>query len=318
MRAITEPDTDARAARTAAMSSATWLAVTLSAIVLIAMSHILLAWRLDLLGIYRDPRGRSLVTSRHEGKAKYLLNQAYVPANFDALIIGASASTNWRARDLSGYRFYDESLDGGNATEERKLVEQALPKGHFKLAIVCLFPRITQTHGYNDGIDQVSRLEALGSIGALSMEYDLIANRIGHRPSTFYPDGSHDLPVHNPPPANLNLPKMDVSQDKIAQTDYEELVQELMTTGTRVIYVTYPVYGPFYDSNREALQDYLKSISNIMPPAPIIDFNTSEYAAFRNDNSNYIDEFHLSAKGADTLTQFLDARLEQILSSKQN
>jgi len=32
-------------------------------------------------------RGRALITSEHERKAKYLLNQAYVPANFDALII---------------------------------------------------------------------------------------------------------------------------------------------------------------------------------------------------------------------------------------
>jgi len=154
------------------MSASLWLAMTLGLIALLIGLHILLAWRLDLFGIYRDPRGRALITSEHERKAKYLLNQAYVPANFDALIIGASASVNWHSNYFTGYRFYNESIEGGDASEERRLVDQALPQGHFKVALVALTPRVTALHILQDGFDQVTRTEVLGSISSLGVEYD--------------------------------------------------------------------------------------------------------------------------------------------------
>ena len=144
-----------------------WLAASLGLMVLLAGVSILLAWRLDIYGILRDPAGRQLITSEHERKAKYLLNQAYVPANYDALIIGASASVNWHGEYLTGYRFYNESVEGGDASEERKLVEQALPRGHFRVALVGLYPRITGLHLLQDGFERVNRTEALGSLSSL-------------------------------------------------------------------------------------------------------------------------------------------------------
>ena len=153
---------DATTTPAARLSSRRWLLWTLLLLALVVGAELALAWRLDVFGILRNPAGRALITSSHERQAKYLLNEAYVPENFNALIIGASASVNWRPQRLTGYRFYDESLEGGNATEQRKLVELALRRGHFQVALVGIFPRITGSHELQDGLDQVNRSEALG------------------------------------------------------------------------------------------------------------------------------------------------------------
>lgn len=297
------------------MSSGRWLIATFGFIALLIGINIAVAYSMDLFGIFRDPHGRALITSDHERKAKYLLNQAYVPANFDALIIGASASVNWRSTALTGFRFYNESLEGGDASEERRLVEQALPKGKFKVAIVALYPRITALHVLQDGFDKVSRAEVLGSVSSLGMEYDTIANGIRHRPPVFFPDGGHELPIHAPPDPNDLGPKLDGTQDPEAVADYRALVQELLDRGVLIVYVTNPVFGPRYEYNRDVMTRYMQSVAETMPPAPVIDFNAPEYAWFRNDPRNFIDDVHLSAAGADTLSRILNTRLQEILQA---
>jgi hypothetical protein len=297
------------------MPAGRWLAMTLTLAALLVGINLAVAWRMDVFGIFRDPTGRKLVSSEHERKAKYLLNQAYVPDNFDALIVGASASVNWRTGDLTGFRFYNESLEGGDASEERRLVEQALPKGHFKVAIVGLYPRITSLHLLQDGFDQVKKAEALGSISSFGIEYDAIRDRIHPRPATFFPDGSHVLPTHGSPGADQVFAPIDIQQDSIAVEDYRALVQELMDRGVRVIYVAYPLYGRFYEASKDAMETYMSLAKASMPPAPLIDFNSPQYASFRNDPQNYIDEIHLSAQGTAKFSLLLDAKIHEILGN---
>jgi hypothetical protein len=295
------------------ISPSRWLIITFGLIALMIGAQIFIAWRMDLFGIFRDPRGRALITSEHERKAKYLLNQAYVPANFDALIVGASASVNWHPSDLTGYKFYNESLEGGDASEERRLVEQALPLGHFKIALVGLYPRITSLHVLQDGFDKVSRTEVLGSINALGLEFDAFMNRIHPRPQVYFPDGSHKLPSHMPPGPNQAGGRLDLNADSEAAEDYRAVVQELIDHGIRVIYVASPLYGPHYAINQDTMATYMQSVMHTMPPAPIIDFNAPEYTSFRDDPNNYIDEIHLSPTGADKISALLNTRMHQIL-----
>ncbi len=311
-----QPSTlDAAPATAAKLSSGRWLLWTLALLALAAGAELALAWRLDVFGVLRDPAGRALITSSHERQAKYLLNEAYVPENFNALIIGASASVNWRPRRLTGYRFYDESLEGGNATEQRKLVESALQRGHFQVALVGIFPRITGSHELQDGLDQVNRAEAFGSLAAFNIELERLVDTLRHRTPTFYPDGSHEMPSTKPEPPKV---KMNMNQDPQAVEDYRALVQELIAHGVRVIYVVYPVYTPAYDFNRDALLAYRKHFPATLPPAPIIDLNAPEYKSFRDDPANYIDEIHLSRTGADKLTGLINTRMHQLLASHEH
>ncbi len=305
--------------KTAREISATWwLAMFFGLLVLLIGGNMLVAWRMDVFGILRDAHGRSLITSDHERKQKYLLNQAYVPENFDSLLIGASASVNWHMSPMDGYRFYNESLEGGDGSEERKLVEQALPAGHFKAAVVVLYPRLTALHLLQDGFDQVKRSESLGSLSLLGVEYDVLHARLTHVPAAADPDGSHAVPVHASPSATDKFPVWEdgFGSDAQARNDYRALVEELVASGTKIVYVTYPMYEPGYEPNKEKYDRYLADIRQILPPAPLIDFNGPEYFSFRNDASNYIDDVHLSASGTEKFSRMLRDQVAKALAGK--
>jgi hypothetical protein len=290
-----------------------WLLAMFALIALIIGLNMIVAWRMDVFGVLRNPQGRSLITSRHERKAKYLLNQAYVPANFNALVIGSSASVNWPMENFTGYRFYNESLEGGDATEERMIVDHALETGQFKVALVGLYPQITHVHEFEDGLDQANRSEALGSLDAFDIQEEVLMNRLTHRQPGFYPNGSHDLPgllLRLPQPGD---PKLDVIQDAKAVEDYRGLVGDLTAHGVRVIYFYYPLLQWNLEYNRDGMNSYVQSVAQNMPPKPTIDFNSEEYASFRSDVGNFVDGVHLSRKGANLLTQMLDQRTREIL-----
>jgi hypothetical protein len=300
------------------ISATLWLIAFFGMAALVVGINLLAAWRMDVFGILRDAHGRSLITSDHERKEKYLLNQAYVPENFNALLIGASASVNWHMEPVDGYRFYNESLEGGDATEERKLVEQALQTGHFGAAVVVLYPRLTQLHLLQDGFDQVKRSEALGSLSLLGVEYDVLHERLMHVPATSYPDGSHAVPVHAPPrPTDkFEVWSHDFGSDAQALKDYRALVQELADKGVRIVYVTYPMYEPGYEPNKDAYDRYITAMRKDLSPGPLIDFNAPEYFDFRNDANNYIDLVHLSASGAEKFIGILKTQVEKSLSGE--
>jgi hypothetical protein len=297
-------------------TSRRWLLAFFGLSCLLIAVNAFVAYRMDIYGIFRDSRGRALVTSEHERKGKFLLNQAYVPVNFDALIIGASSQVNWHADYLTGYRFYNESIEGGDASEERRLVEQALPHGHFKVALVGFYPRTTQLHVLQDGFDQVERSEAFGSINSLGTEYDIVMDRIRHRSAQFFPDGSHVLPIHKPPTPDSVRTRMSIDPDPVAVEDYRALIQELAASGTRIVYVIDPLYDPQFQFNRGVYEQYKQFIHTTMPPAPVIDFNAPEYTEFRKDANNFIDDVHLSATGAETISHILNERLQQVLNTK--
>src|SRR6202789_2167256 len=267
------------------ISAIQWLIGFFGLAVLLVGINMLIAWRMEVFGILRDAHGRALITSDHERKQKYLLNQGYVPENFNALLIGASASVNWYMSPMAGYRFYNESLEGGDGTEERKLVEQALPTGHFQAAVVVLYPRLTALHLLQDGFDKVKRSEALGSLSLLGVEYDVLHERLTHVKAAASPDGSHAVPVHAPPRPTDKFPVWEdgFGSDAQAREDYRDLLQELAAKGVKIVYVTYPMYEPGYEPNKEKYDQYLAEIRQILPPGPVIDFNAPEYFSFRND-----------------------------------
>src|SRR4051812_25224050 len=118
-----------------------WLLITALTVVAVVCLQLVVCYEMDIYGLFRDPHGREIAVSDVDSDRvmKFLLNQRYVPSNFDGLVIGASNTINYRLTAVQSYRLYNESLEGSNASEERILVEQALHRGHFKIAIVCLY-----------------------------------------------------------------------------------------------------------------------------------------------------------------------------------
>lgn len=297
---------------TKTMSPRAWIVSVLGIVALLVGVNLFIAWRVDPFGILRDPRGRALYNSRHERKAKYLLNFKYVPENFDGLVIGASASANWQLEGLSPYHFYNESMLGADGTEERKLVEKALETGHFKVALVGISRGVTDRHDLQDGLDEVNPHEAFGSIYSYAMMLDRLHDTLLHRKSDFYPDGSWQFPQHT-----LELPKGAYKRTPIdarAAEDYRILVNELIAHGVRIIYVVSPHFGLDLDGSRQILDEYTRNFLATMPPAPVINFNDDQYAAIRADPNNMIDEDHLATPGVPIYSRLVMQRMQEILN----
>jgi hypothetical protein len=306
----------ARATRT--LSSRTWVLATLGLVAIVVGLNLLVAWRLDIFGLLRDPRGRQLTNSRHERKAKYMLNFHYVPENFDALVIGASAQANWRLEGLSQYRFYNEAVLGADGTEERMLVEKALERGHFKVALVGISRNLTERHDLQDGLDQANPHEALGSLYAYITIFDRLHDRLLHRRSDFYPDGSWEFPQHKLQIPSASQRRAQIVLDQKAFDDYRIMVQELLAHGTRVVYVVAPHYrlemdGSAQSGTEEAIQAYTRFFLASMPPAPVIDLDDPKYNAIRDNPNNMIDEDHLSDAGVPIVSKLVIERMHQAL-----
>jgi len=297
------------------ISPGLWLACFACGLVLVLAVNFAVAYQMDVFGIFRDPMGRELVTPDHERKAKYLLNQHYVPENFDSLVIGASASVNWDLMALKGFRFYNESMEGADATEERRLVEEALNQGHFRVALVVLHPVLTQQHLLQDGFDQAKVSEALGSLSSLTVEYSVLESHFRKLSEQGLPDGSKHYPFKMPPPA-VGVVQVEPVVDPVAVEDYRALVTELMAHGVRVIYVTYPLYEPTLKLNLRLYADYNAALLAHLPNAPLIDFAAPQFVEFRSNPENYFDEIHLSGIGSERLSKMLNEQMQTILQGR--
>jgi hypothetical protein len=310
----TSPPSTTATVTSTPLNPGVWLTGAIGATALIVLLNIFVAYRMDVFGVFRDTHGRRLFTAAHERKAKYLLNERYVPQNFDALVVGSSTSINWRTTEFTGYKFYNESLEGGNAVEEKILVDEALKTGHYKVALICLHPHLTSARVLNDGLDAVDKSEALGSELSFRMEFHALRDRFqGPRAPYFFPDGSHDMPERVPKPPNEGEAMVGSVPDDVSVKALRELVQELVSSGTRIVYVVSPLYGANYEINRKVMTDYLTMGKQDFYVAPVIDFNDPEYQSFRYEPKNFIDEVHLSAQGTATLSRLINSRMHQAL-----
>lgn len=294
------------------MSYSRWLLIVLSLIVATAVVIVGLSYSMDVFGVFRDARGRNLSVHVNERTAKYLLNENYVPQNFDGLLIGSSVSANWNTDAIDNAHVYNESIDGGNATEERLLVEQALPKGHFKFALCLISPFITRSHILNEGgMGKPSHREALGSINILREEWAALLDMSGLEKPAFFPNGSKRLDT--PKSAHPRFPAAAFNIDRESLNDYKSLISELRTRGVRIIFVSPPMAESLYVDNRRFLDEYIKQSGLIANQDAFIDFNSDSYSSFRSHASNFDDGIHLSEAAAQELSSYLSTEIRRAL-----
>ncbi len=297
------------------MTSRIWILRTFVAIAVILCLNLVAAFVTDPYGLLRDPRGRQLNVVFAARKAKFLLSKRYVPENFDALLIGPSNGENWDLASVPGYKFYNESILGSNVFEMKKIVDQALPLGHFKLAVCILYPSMTNNHGMNDGLDAVTSAEAFGSIHLyvheavrLLLALHLPAGRLSAA------DGATPLKVLPRHFDEFRLPAPNYYLDPVAVGAYVQMVQSLQQRGTRIIYVIPPLYEGCRKPNEGDLAAYKQAMQHDLPAAPIIDLDGPEFEGFRTDPTDYIDCFHVSAEGAAKIDDYLAQRIPQVVA----
>jgi hypothetical protein len=218
---------------------------------------------------------------------------------------------------LAGARIYNESIPGGNAAEEQMLVDRALDKGHFKMAVFILEPSMTANHDINEGVAATKNVEAFGSFHLFAHEaaFALHAAHIKFNKSDSSPNGKLVLNYAK----RIQAAKLGAGQfniDREGLNDYRDLIESLQAKGATIVYVAPPVYEPQYKLNEAAYKTYLDTIRMYLPPGPIINLNGPEYTAFRSNPDNYIDCWHLEPQGASTVAALLEKLVPQAISSR--
>jgi hypothetical protein len=289
------------------MTSTSWIIRTAALIAALLCINFAVAISTDPYGLFRDTHGRQLRYVFAGRKAKYLLSKHYVPQNYDALLIGPSSGENWDLSGITGYKFYNESILGSNVVEEKRIVDQAIPSGQFKLAVFILYPTMTVGHDMKDGLDAVSWVEALGSI---HLYINGITELLGemHHPvaRASAPDGT--TPLRESAPQQIvgqHYPPDYYKLDPIAVASYQQLVKSLQDRGAQIIYIVPPLYEACRTANAVELEDHKAAMERLLPEAPVLDMDGPEFADFRSDIGNYIDCFHVNAKGAARIDAYL-------------
>lgn len=281
------------------MTNRLWIKLTLGTILLVSITVSAIGYVIDPYGLMRDPTGRRLSVYFEERKAKFLMSKRYVPANFDGVLLGPSSADNWDLRTVAGVRMYNESLSGGNAREERLLLNEAATHKHFRLAILVLAPTMTHDHEVNEGLENINPSEAIISIHAMIHEFDYlrlaIHGSLGKIDAA--PNGQYQF-IFPKKLETLQLGPDYFAIDPVAAEQYRSLVDFLQEQCTVVVYLLPPLYEPFYKLNKMGFDAYAKTILSYLPPAPIINMQAPEYIGLRSDPDNFIDWYHLQPVGA--------------------
>jgi hypothetical protein len=299
------------------MTGRRWVILTITTIVIVVCIVFSIAWGVDPYGVWRSSAGRRLpVYTGSVRRSKFLMSKRYVPDNFNALILGPSSSANWNLLNVVGYRLYNESAEGANATEVRTIVDEALIAGHYNLAILILSPTMTAGHGISDGVDQVGTAQAIASIDLLSQEviYGLRALHpgAGHVDVTAEGNSIFRKPKQMDP---VQHDAADYRIDPVAVKDYHDVIQSLQRHGAAIVYVVPPNYEPCQLLNFPRLNPYLETVRAQLPSGPLINLNGPEYASLRSDSNNFSDCDHLEPLGADKVAEILDKRIPEAIAA---
>jgi hypothetical protein len=325
---VQKADTRAAESNVTGMDPLRFMRLTLialaSVIILSCGFHILV----DVYGLFRPVAGRVINVYHHERISKYLLMHRYIPANYNAMIIGTSLSDNL---DVSTYnaaghplRFYNASLMGANISEVRKLALKGI-EGGIRNMVFCVSPYQFKDTGAKE-VELDSRLY-FGALGSKSLyETYLVAalREVQWMPGK-YPrrhitgDGVNHF--------NQRFHAADVAE-RIALVEAahrgkpfdisDEAVEEfraLITAFRReqVNYLVYfhPVPDILYDAQNESYARFEQLIKVIVSDdSRMLDFNGPSWRSFTSDYSHYIDNGHLSEKGGavvlDSVMQYFD------------
>ena len=291
-----------------------WLVGTPLFAALVLGALVLVNLRLDVYGLFRSTRGRHLPIFDSERRGKYLLNQHYVPENFEAVLLGSSVSSNWNTGELTAYRTYNQSTDGGNITEEKVLLEEYLRTATPKVAICVVHPYLTDSHGL--AADEMNRREVWAALGSTSLlraykAWFSVVRRHGH--ADWDDVGTEvGLGQDRPMPLNPVLQRImtsdgDVAVDPIALDEFRSILAMLHARGVKVVAVVPPTAAPILEPHRARLDGYVARMRALFSPEDlVVDLHGPDYAAFRADPDNYRDGVHLSKRGASAVLRTVD------------
>jgi hypothetical protein len=270
-------------------------------------------WRVDFYGLFGDARGRSLAVVANERQTKYLLAMSYIPANFDALLVGSSIAGNLDPAEIHGWRMYNAAMAGANITEERLIAENVLRRGHVRLVLVCVNAYLLFSHGRKaGGMEPRDVWSALGSTELVDAYLAALATRLGLAPVRFTPAGAQDLEapgvVGAAAPGSIRRREDDLDEEALAELD--QLLRLARAHGAAVVGFLPPVYAPTLAERRAEHEAFVARVrAHFALGEPILDLNDGALDALAGDPASFIDGVHLRNAAARTVMRELDRRL---------
>lgn len=271
---------------------------------------------LDIYGIFRDPRGRHLLVYGDERVAKYLMNERYVLANFNAVMIGSSVSANWRLDQIVQLRTFNNSVNGGNIVEEKSMVDQVLSRPGIQVALLIVHPYLTHSHEFETvPLTPRERTAALGSVSLWNAYKSKIRMGLHLETQLFDEFGAQDFGTTrkelNPTLKRMLEGSNDFEVDLSALASYRDVVSEFHAHGVQIVFVVPPLEERLLVPKRAALEKYFNTIRPMMGPNDkVIDFTSEEFVDFRADPRNFLDGVHLLPEAAARVVSIINARIK--------
>jgi len=292
---------------------------------MIAACFVFFNFAMNEYGLFGDVSGRSIKIWHNDRTSKYLFSFNYIPSNFDGILMGPSVSANIDVKRLSGYKFYNISLGGGNVTELKYIADNAINRGKIKVLIICLYPYMTKDHGRKTTyIDPREFWGALGSRELVNLYINKIFIQHGMRPD--FPDDHGTWLVKGPglvtaPKAatrpfqeRRKKPEDMLHIDETAYHELYEIVQSARNKGIRIFGYYYPFQSGALDAARFHI--YQKRINCLFDKRDMIwDLNTDEYMFFKMDRTNYTATGHLSMKGNEFILENIQGKIDRFFQN---
>jgi len=269
--------------------------------------------RLDVYGLFRPAQGRRISIYGEERLAKFLHAFRYIPENFDGILVGSSVSDTLDTTQISGWRIYNASINGGNVTDIKPIVEIVLRKTEMRVTIVCIHRYLTKDHDRKtDLMNSRQYWGAFGSPQLISAYVSLLAMERGFTSANFNAAGVRKFGSRSDPAVTRRtiesvLPGIergtasvdDYSIDPVALQELNELMATARSRSRRVIVFYPPTPEPVLAACQRQAQSYRSKVQTILRPSDIvIDFNGPGYEDLRRDYDNFVDPVHLSQTGA--------------------
>jgi hypothetical protein len=272
------------------------------------------AW-FDIYGIFRPAQGREIHVISDERTAKYLLALNYVPANFDAVLIGTSISGNWDPRDITSYRMYNASYNGGNIIEAMPMLENLLQHDSLKMIMFCLYPRMTYSLAGRRAIPGPDAIHAaLGSFNLLGM-YAAAGLAYGGWLTPHNDPRGRLLHLSGNPPGkpwsgNRTTAWNSFDVDAEAFSTLRAAVAMVKKKNIRIARVYPPLFHTRLEPDNSAYLAYQAKMESLFTPEDtLIDFNLPAHRPFRASLDNFTDGTHFTDQGAHYVSQHIDAVL---------
>jgi hypothetical protein len=277
--------------------------------------------RLDRYDQYSgDHHPRKLFADERRGK--YLLAMQNTPANFDSILVGTSISDSWDTSQIHEAKVYNASLSGGNASEERIILEKFLEHRAPKATFLVVTAYMTASHGQKEGVMLPDlHMGALGSVWLFKDYVAEVMERTGHRLDYYNESGCNRFYLDPPIPADRRAtagPGGEFAIDTEGLRDLRGMADDARRAGGVLIRVYPPVLATtMTDQRRQGLQHYWEQIEAVLGAFDgTINFNDPEFGYITGDRASFHDGVHLSELGGQRVIAELSRVLHAALATQ--